>query len=58
MTFSLIAGRTSITAPTSTSSAMPMIPTPMRPHWVEVATATRKVCEADLPRAAARTVVT
>ena len=46
------------TAPTITRSAMPMRPAPMMPHSVEVVTATRKVCEADSPRAAARTVVT
>ena len=46
------------TAPTMTSSATPMMPTPTMPHSVEVVTATRKVCEADSPRAAARTVVT
>ena len=46
------------TAPTMTSSAPPMMPTPTMPHCVEVATVTRKVAEADSPRAFARSVVT
>ena len=46
------------TAPTMTSNAMPMMPTPAMPHIVEVVTVTRKVVEADSPRAEARTVVT
>src|SRR4051812_28874185 len=46
------------TAPTSTRSAAPMMPTPMIPHWVEVPTVTRNVAEADSPRALARSVAT
>ena len=46
------------TAPTITSNAMPMMPTPAIPHIVEVVTVTRKVVDADSPRAAARMVVT
>ena len=46
------------TAPTMTSSATPMMPTPAMPHMVEVVTVTRKVVEADSPRAEARIVVT
>ena len=46
------------TAPTMTSSAMPMMPTPAIPHIVEVVTVTRKVVDADSPRADARMVVT
>ena len=46
------------TAPTMTRSATPMMPTPAMPHMVEVVTVTRKVAEADSPRAEARTVVT
>ena len=46
------------TAPTRISSAAPMMPTPMMPHCVEVATVTRKVAEADSPRALARNEVT
>src|SRR5579883_952844 len=46
------------TAPTMTNSATPMMPTPAMPHMVEVVTVTRKLVEADSPRAAARTVVT
>jgi hypothetical protein len=41
-----------------TRSATPMMPTPAIPHIVEVVTVTRKVAEADSPRAEARTVVT
>src|SRR5262249_45826938 len=37
------------TAPTMTSSATPMMPTPAMPHMVEVVTVTRKVVEADSP---------
>ena len=46
------------TAPTSTRSAAPMMPTPMIPHCVEVATVTRNVAEADSPRALARSDAT
>ena len=46
------------TAPTITRSATPMMPTPAMPHMVEVVTVTRKVVEADSPRAEARIVVT
>ena len=46
------------TAPTSTRSAAPMMPTPMIPHCVEVPTVTRKVADADSPRALARSVAT
>src|SRR5215204_1299582 len=46
------------TAPTITNKATPMSSAPMIPHVVEVVTATRKVCEADSPRADARSVVT
>src|SRR5262249_1814006 len=46
------------TAPTSTRSAAPMMPTPMMPHCVEVATVTRNVADADSPRAFARSVAT
>ena len=46
------------TAPTITSKATPMMPTPAIPHIVEVVTVTRKVVDANSPRAAARTVVT
>src|SRR5262249_37833380 len=46
------------TAPTSTSSAAPMMPTPMIPHCVEVSTVTRYVADADSPRALARSDVT
>src|SRR5437763_1895497 len=46
------------TAPTSTRSAAPMIPTPMIPHCVEVPTVTRNVADADSPRAFARSVAT
>ncbi len=46
------------TAPTMTKSATPMMPTPAMPHIVEVVTVTRKFVDADLPRAAARIVVT
>ena len=46
------------TAPTMTSKATPMSSAPMMPHMVEVVTATRKVCDADSPRADARRVVT
>ncbi len=35
-----------------------MMPTPAMPHSVEVVTVTRKLVEADSPRAAARIVVT
>src|SRR5579883_520991 len=46
------------TAPTMTSSATPMMPTPAMPHTVDVVTVTRNVVDADSPRAAARIVVT
>ena len=46
------------TAPTMTSNATPIMPTPAMPHIVEVVTVTRNVVDADSPRAAARTVVT
>ena len=46
------------TAPIMTSSAPPMSAMPTMPHSVEVVTATRNDCDADSPRAAARTVVT
>jgi hypothetical protein len=46
------------TAPTMTSSATPMMPTPAMPHIVEVVTVTRNVLDADSPRAEARIVVT
>src|SRR4029450_1913386 len=45
-------------APISTRSAPPMSAIPTMPHIVEVVTATRKVWDADSPRALARTVVT
>ena len=46
------------TAPTMTRSATPMMPTPAMPHIVEVVTVTRKLVDADSPRAEARIVVT
>src|SRR5947209_5335225 len=46
------------TEPIITSSAPPIRAMPTMPHIVEVVTATRKVCDADSPRAFARTVVT
>src|SRR5262249_21190540 len=46
------------TAPTMTSKATPMMPTPAMPHMVEVVTVIRKLDEADSPRDVARTLVT
>src|SRR5262245_45434389 len=46
------------TAPIMTSNAPPMSAMPTMPQIVEVVTAMRKLCEADSPRALARTVVT
>src|SRR5581483_9096623 len=45
------------TAPTITKSATPMMPTPAIPHMVDVVTVTRKLVDADSPRAEARMVV-
>ncbi len=46
------------TEPIITSSAPPISARPTMPHIVEVVTATRNDCDANSPRAAARTVVT
>src|SRR5262249_53286439 len=46
------------TAPTMTSRATPMMPTPAMPQMVEVVTVTRKLDEADSPRDELRIVVT
>ena len=46
------------TEPIMTSNAPPMRAIPTMPQIVEVVTATRNDCDADSPRAAARTVVT